>query len=158
MTNRVLSQSFTSLGRAYGISPVAVRFSSVAILLLMLSQGTSAFATSGKGSDVAISCRFNDSAFDPSTDVHAIEEYKQVIADLLKQEKFVALDCIADSARLNKTRFSGGTWKLHKIYSGLDEPQPGHATQTDWRNHMERLDRWVEEEPSPRRSRLPSHT
>jgi hypothetical protein len=118
------------------------------MLILLLFHGSTALAGDTKGRDATQSCGFNDSAFDASTDVRALEEYQHVIADLLKQEKFTQLDCIADSVRLSKTKFSGGTWKLHKVYSGLDEPQPGHATQIDWRNHMERLDRWVEAEPN----------
>src|SRR5258707_438621 len=132
------SQSSTNHGRTGGIS-LLMPLSGL-VLIFMLSHGIAASA--GETTDNAPSCSFNDSGFDPSTNVHAFEEYKLAIAELLKQEKFTELDCIANSARLRKARFSGGTWKLHKIYSGLNEPQPGHATQEDWRNHMARLNRW----------------
>jgi hypothetical protein len=71
MTDRILSQSFTFLSRAYRVSPIAVRFSGAAILLIMVAHGTCAFASNAKGV-ATIPCGFNDSAFDPRTDVQAI--------------------------------------------------------------------------------------
>jgi hypothetical protein len=43
---------------------------------------------------------------------------------LLGEEKFEELDCLADTARSGKTRFPGGSWKLRNIYIGLDSPSP----------------------------------
>jgi hypothetical protein len=92
-------------------------------------------------------CAFSDEEFDPVTDVRAFEEYRDAIAGLLKNEEFAELDCIADAAREGKTRFSGGDWKLHKFYTGLDEPRPGHPTQEDWQEHFRLLGRWRKQNP-----------
>jgi hypothetical protein len=97
---------------------------------------------------VSHACGFSDTAFDPNTDVHALEEYQYAIAGLLKQEKFAELDCVANSVRSSKARFSGGAWKLHILYFGLDKPQPGHATEQDWRNHLQRLNAWGAARPN----------
>jgi hypothetical protein len=115
-------------------------------LIILLCLGGSALAanikTDIKRKETAQSCAAFGAEFDPATDVHALQEYQYAIADLLKHEQFKELDCIADSARSSKAKFSGGMWKLHKVYSGLDEPQPGHATEQDWRDHLGRLNRW----------------
>ena len=89
-------------------------------------------------------CKAAEPEFDDGADVHAVKEYKDSIAQLLKQERFEELECIANPVRESKARFSGGAWKLHRLYSGLDEPQPGvHATEVDWKKHSARLKHWV---------------
>ncbi|GAC1429599.1 MAG: hypothetical protein NVS1B11_28930 [Terriglobales bacterium] len=97
--------------------------------------------------DDSQACASFGSEFDPGTDIHALEDYGYTVAGLLKEKKFAELDCIADVLRSNKARFPGGTWKLHKIYSGLDEPQPGHATEDDGRKHLHLLDQWITSNP-----------
>jgi hypothetical protein len=83
-----------------------------------------------------------DSSFDPSTDVNATENFDAAIAELLKEGKFDDLDCIADSLRSSKSKFSGGAWKIHNFYAAFDGPQ-GHATEEDWKNFMDPIERWV---------------
>jgi hypothetical protein len=121
----------------------AIRITRVATLLFMFCYSASALAGDGTGRRPASpACQFSDQQFDPATDVHALDEYREAIGQLLKQEKFDVLDCLADNARNGKTRFSGGGWKLRNIYIGLEEPQPGHPTQIDWRQHFELIERW----------------
>lgn len=83
---------------------------------------------------------------DASADIHAVSDYKKTIAGLLDTGKFEQLDCLADAARSSKETFSGGMWKLHAIYSGLEKPAL-HATQEDWDTHMELVQRWVTARP-----------
>lgn len=121
---------------------------SAGALLLVLLHGTKAVAAEGNVSPVvSSSCGFSDAAFDTTTDIHALEQYQVVIAQLLKQEKFAQLDCIADGLRARKARFSGGAWKLRNFYIGLDSPRPGHPTQEDWRHHMALIESWTQLRP-----------
>jgi hypothetical protein len=83
---------------------------------------------------------------DTSTDIRAVSDYKKTISRLLQAGKFEQLDCLADSTRSNKEVFPGGTWKLHTIYVGLEEP-PLHATQKDWKDHIGLLKKWVAARP-----------
>jgi len=83
---------------------------------------------------------------DLSVDVHAERNYAGTIAHMLKEEKFEELDCVADRARSSKEQFSGGGWKLHTLYTGLDSPiqfPVTHATEEDWDELLQRLQRWV---------------
>jgi hypothetical protein len=59
---------------------------------------------------------------DFSADVNAGRQYARAIAQMLKDEKFAELDCLADRARSGKERFPGGSWKVHELYSGLYQP------------------------------------
>lgn len=117
----------------------------VAALFLLLSHATDAVAE--EIAKAAAPCGFSDAVFDPASDVHAWYKYGVAIAQLLKQEKFGELDCLADAARAGKSRFSGGAWKLRYIYLGLDSPRPGHPTQEDWRQHFGLMDRWIKQNP-----------
>ena len=121
---------------------------SAGVLFLVLLHGTKAVAAESNASTVvSSSCGFSDAAFDTATDIHAVEQYQIVIAQLLKQEKFAQLDCIADRLRATKARFSGGAWKLRNFYIGLDSPRPGHPTQEDWRHHMALIGSWTQLRP-----------
>ena len=82
---------------------------------------------------------------DPSTDVHAVLNYRNTAASMLQARKFDALDCLADHARLRKERFAGGTWKLHELYQGLSRPVqvPVHASTEDWDTLVKQLQAWL---------------
>jgi hypothetical protein len=93
-------------------------------------------------------CSVDEPSFDPATDVNGIANYKRWVSRLLRQRKFDELECIAQSARANKTRFSGGEWKIHKFYVGLEEPNPGmHSTEHDWKTHLALLQQWSDAKP-----------
>ncbi len=127
MSHLLWSQALTRRGRAYRHSAAAVGFGAIALAFLTLCCGVTLLAADAKDRAATRSCAFADTDFDPSTDVHALEGYQHAIAGLLKQGKFAELDCVANSVRSTKARFSGGAWKLHKLYAGLDEPQLGFA-------------------------------
>ena len=107
------------LQTAFHTFSVAIPISGVAMLLLLLAHSASADSTGAKGQAASGPCAFSDAEFDPATNVHALDDYRDAIAQLLKPEKFADLDCLADAARAGKTRFSGGSWKLDNIYFGL---------------------------------------
>jgi hypothetical protein len=87
---------------------------------------------------------------DLSANVHAGGTYARTIANMLTEEKFEKLDCLADHTRSSKERFSGGAWKLHTLYVGLYSPiqhPVNHATQEDWDNRVQLLQRWITARP-----------
>ena len=86
---------------------------------------------------------------DLSVDIHAPHNFMDTAARMLKEEKFVELDCLADHARSGKERLPGGLWKIHLLYQGLRQPVPYplHATQEDRTQLFQRLNRWVKARP-----------
>jgi hypothetical protein len=86
---------------------------------------------------------------DLSVDIHALHHFMDTAARILKEEKFGELDCLADHARSGKERLPGGLWKIHLLYLGLRQPvpYPVHATQEDWTDLLQRLQRWVKARP-----------
>ena len=127
-----------------------------ALALLLVTASGLAFAadqTSNPSNPNPCNISEEDAAglnVDFSVDVNASHEYASTIAKMLKDEKFAELDCLADRARSNKERFSGGAWKIHELYGGLYEPVQypvKHATQDDWNNLLQRLQKWVTARP-----------
>jgi Domain of unknown function (DUF4034) len=86
---------------------------------------------------------------DLSVDIHALHNFMDTAARLLKEEKFEELDCLADHSRSGKERLPGGLWKVHLLYLGLRQPVPYavHATQEDWTDLLQRLPRWAKARP-----------
>jgi hypothetical protein len=87
---------------------------------------------------------------DLSSNVHAARDYVNTIARMLKKEKFDALDYVADHARAGKERFPGGAWKLHTVYAGLSSTVQypvTHATDEDWEELIQELQRWASARP-----------
>jgi Domain of unknown function (DUF4034) len=86
---------------------------------------------------------------DLSVDIHALLNLTDTARRMLKEEKFVELDCLADQARSGKEKLPGGLWKIHLLYQGLSQPVPYsvHATQEDWTDHLKRLQRWIKAHP-----------
>ena len=93
---------------------------------------------------------------DTSANILALNVYSTFIRHLLVQGRYDALDCIADAARANKTKFRGGFWKIHTFYQGLSNPvdNDAHATEADWNDHIDRLKRWMSAKPDSVTARI----
>jgi hypothetical protein len=139
--------SLTYPSRSSRTLSATIRISSIAILSIVLLHGVPAAATDKPQQPTTQACAFSDTAFDPASDVHALDNFYNAVSRLLKEERFAELDCVADAARAGKTRFSGGAWKLRQFYVGLETPRPGHPTQEDWRHHLDLVERWKSNNP-----------
>ena len=84
---------------------------------------------------------------DPATDIKAYEKYAAQIEVYLNLEKFDEIDRLADAVRADKARFTGGAWKLHKLYKGLSLPNGRKAPEEIWQLHLNRLKRWTVQKP-----------
>jgi hypothetical protein len=121
-------------------------------LMLALANG---LAVAADQKSISNPCKLSDAeasglSGDLSADVLATKKYASTVAQMLQQEEFEELDCVADRARSSKERFSGGTWKIHELYAGLYTPvqyPAKHATQEDWSNLLQRLERWETARP-----------
>ncbi|HEY2915114.1 MAG TPA: hypothetical protein VGK21_17230 [Candidatus Angelobacter sp.] len=66
----------------------------------------------------------------------------------LEQENFLVLDSIAADARLGRTRFPGGGWKLYTFYSAVETPKvKPPASEAEWADTLDRLKRWAAQRP-----------
>ena len=65
------------------------------------------------------------------------------VSKILRKKDFLALEQKASQARTSRMRLSGGYWKLHSIYEGLDKPENKEkATDSEWAVHIARLEEW----------------
>ena len=132
-------------------------FWSLSLLCMLFAVNSLHAQTPATGSQSQISPQTNCNAAEPevegNNDVKDLRTYQNTIVDLLKRQQFDELDCIAHAARVNKTRFPGGIWKLTIIYAALESPK-GHATQQDWIDYLTPLERWVEAKPTSVTARI----
>lgn len=124
------------------------------ITLFAVISSHPSIAEDANGMAVKPACGFSDAEFDPATDVRALDEYENAIAQLLKKGKFAQLDCLANKERSAKSKFPGGAWKLVEIYAGLEQPRPGHPTEVDWRRHLRLLEQWETRNPKSVTARI----
>jgi hypothetical protein len=139
-----------------GFNPTRVSVFSVLFLLV----SATAFATSAETNTNPNPCNLSEDevqglSHDASAEVNALDTYIATISWMVHQERFNELDCIGDRARANKERFPGGHWKIHELYKGLYDPVPGkHATEEDWQDLMQLLQRWVQTHPKSATARV----
>jgi hypothetical protein len=75
-------------------------------------------------------------------------KYQEGVRLMLVQERFRVLDDVAAGERVNKTRFTGGEWKLWVFYDALASPAgKGRGVVADWNAYRDRLNRWVAQQP-----------
>jgi len=130
----------------FGTSASALRFTGLILLLVASRHDARALPTDGTPSNTAQVCASFGNEFDASTDVGAFKDYGAAVAQLLQQEDFKKLDCIADAARSGKTTFAGGAPRLHIFYRGLSNID-GHTTEDDWKDRIAELGRRVSASP-----------
>ena len=104
----------------------------ISILTLLLAA-TSAFAIAPDHKSNRNTCGITDEDAaglngDLSTNIHALSDYSDTIAGLLKESKFKQLDCLANRFRSSKERLPGGAWKLNVLYEGFGKPGPISAS------------------------------
>ena len=123
----------------------------ILMLLVLASSGPSSAAEQNANSNPCNVSETDAAGFngDFSVDIHAFQNFTDTASRILKEEKFVELDCFADLARSGKERLPGGLWKIHLLYQGLRYPvlYPVHATQEDWTGLLQRLQRWIKARP-----------
>jgi hypothetical protein len=74
--------------------------------------------------------------------------FRITVRNLFNEESFDQLDEIAGNVRAQKSRFTGGAWKLHDLYFALQEPGSLTATDATWNAHFQRLQRWIARNPA----------
>lgn len=93
-----------------------------------------------------------DSTSDPS-DLDG--PYQAHIGLVFAQGDFAQLEKIANQVRSDKSRLSGGVWKLFALYDGLAKPSAGNrATDADWSEHIEDHKKWIAAYPESATARI----
>jgi hypothetical protein len=82
-----------------------------------------------------------------SNDMLFLKVHGAFIRQLLEQEKFKELNCIADSERSSKERLPGGMWRIHEFYWAINNLQ-GHPSQEGWKDHLKLVQSWVAATPN----------
>ena len=93
-----------------------------------------------------------DSANDPS---NLDGPYQAHIGLIFAQGDFAQLEKIVHRVRIDKSRLSGGVWKLLGFYEGLSQPPAGdHSTDAEWSAHIDDLKKWTAAYPESATARI----
>lgn len=85
----------------------------------------------------------------------ALDVYSQVFYEALLHNDYDFLERAAGQARSSRERWRGGNWKLQFIYSNLKTPlDPDMAGEAEWLNHLDLLQKWVNEKPESITARI----
>jgi len=81
--------------------------------------------------------------------------YQDHIGELIAQGDFAALEKEAQKVREDKSRLSGGIWKISAFYDGVSVP-PGvsEASASDWAAHIATVKKWVAAYPESATARI----
>jgi TPR repeat protein len=75
----------------------------------------------------------------------ARSQLERQVSNLLYQEKFDALEKMAQDLRTTKAKFPDGFWKLYSFYEGLSRPKNGSSD--GWKRFLSKFDRWIQKYP-----------
>jgi Domain of unknown function (DUF4034) len=76
------------------------------------------------------------------------DPYEDLIRSYLAKGDFDRLDAEAHQARVGKTRFTGGVWKLFSFYFAVaNVPEGNPFDESDWNMRLEKLKAWVTAKP-----------
>ena len=87
-----------------------------------------------------------DLSFGRSNDMQSGKTFGAVLRQLLEQQNFKELNCIADWERSSKEKLPGGMWRVHDFFWSIKEMQR-HPTQEDWEDHLKLAQSWVDATP-----------
>jgi hypothetical protein len=74
-----------------------------------------AHATETSRPAAANSCATFGDAFDDGTDIHAMDAYRSAVGQLVQNDDFQQLECIANTLRTKKMRFAGGRLAVARL-------------------------------------------
>jgi hypothetical protein len=81
--------------------------------------------------------------------------YQAHIGELLAQGDFAALEKEAKQVRADKSRLSGGIWKIAAFYDGVNEPPASdEAAASDWNAHFASIKKWIAAYPESATARI----
>jgi hypothetical protein len=95
-------------------------------------------------------------AQNPAIDSSDLEGlYESHISLLLAEGNLAQLEQIAHQVRLDKSRVSGGIWKLFVFYEGVSKPPAGDkSTNAEWSAHIDDLKKWSASYPGSATARI----
>jgi hypothetical protein len=91
----------------------------------------------------------------PTNSSDADGPYQAHVGLLFAQGDLAAIEKIAHQVRIDKSRLSGGVWKLVGFYEGVSKPPArDHSTDGEWSAHIDDLKKWVAAYPESATARI----
>jgi hypothetical protein len=86
------------------------------------------------------------------------KEQMEKVINCFNSDNFTELDDYAKKIRTEKIRNSYGQWKLYTLYKILAYPviveTPSKPTEEEWQNHLDKLVKWINQNPASITARI----
>ncbi|HEY6621121.1 MAG TPA: hypothetical protein VIY68_16360 [Steroidobacteraceae bacterium] len=77
-----------------------------------------------------------------------LRDFRVSLLGLFNSGRYADLDTLAQQLQQQRSRFKGGTWRLHVLYGTLSSPGSATATDAAWKAQIAKLEQWAQLSPA----------
>jgi hypothetical protein len=77
-----------------------------------------------------------------------LRDFRVSLLGLFNSGRYADLDTLAQQLQQQRSRFKGGTWRLHVFFGTLSSPGSSTATDAAWNAHIAKLEQWTQSSPA----------
>ena len=75
-------------------------------------------------------------------------DFRVSVMGLFNAGRYTQLDTLAQQLQQQRSRFQGGTWRLHVFFGTLSSPGTETATDAAWQGQIAKLEKWAQRRPT----------
>jgi hypothetical protein len=83
-----------------------------------------------------------------------VRDFRVSLLGLFNSGRYADLDTLAQRLQQQRSRFTGGAWRLHIFYGTLSSPGAETATDAAWMAHIAKLKQWAQGSPASATPRI----
>jgi hypothetical protein len=77
-----------------------------------------------------------------------LRDFRVSLLGLFNSGRYADLDTLAQQLQQQRSRFKGGTWRLHVLFGTLSSPGSATATDAAWKAQIAKLEQWAQSSPA----------
>ena len=77
-----------------------------------------------------------------------LRDFRVSLLGLFNSGRYADLDTLAQQLQQQRSRFKGGTWRLHVLFGTLSSPGSATATDAAWKTQIAKLELWAQSSPA----------
>ena len=77
-----------------------------------------------------------------------LRDFRVSLLGLFNSSRYADLDTLAQQLQQQRSRFTGGAWRLHVFFGTLSSPGSATATDAAWQAHIAKLEQWAASSPA----------
>src|SRR3984957_2545154 len=77
-----------------------------------------------------------------------LRDFRVSLLGMFNSSRYADLDTLAQQLQQQRSRFTGGAWRLHVFFGTLSSPGSATATDAAWNAHIAKLQQWAQSSPA----------